>query len=141
LGATSTRPEKSGWIADCPGAFTVPTVLPEVYRSFELTRQKLLILSGLSSLIDWRSYDPTAKKKASPPRDWRGLRARLNMASFVKIEGLPDGVGLFLGKEKRYRRPIVLTERQLRARRANMAKARTFACQANIQVRTGLRPE
>jgi hypothetical protein len=53
----------------------------------------------------------------------------------------PDGVGHFIPEKRKYRRPIVLTPRQVRARRANMAKALIVACQANLQVLLGLRPD
>jgi hypothetical protein len=53
----------------------------------------------------------------------------------------PDGIGLYIRTKYRYPRPIVLTERQLIARRANAAKARVVAGQANLQARLGLRPQ
>ena len=53
----------------------------------------------------------------------------------------PDGLGLLIREKYRYPRPIVLSPRQVAARRANAAKARTFACQADIQVRAGRRPQ
>jgi hypothetical protein len=53
----------------------------------------------------------------------------------------PDGVGLFVREKVRYRRPIILTEPQLLARRANAAKATIALRQAHLDVRLGLRPK
>jgi hypothetical protein len=54
----------------------------------------------------------------------------------------PNGIGLYIRPKPLYRwkRPIVLTNKQLVARRASLAKARQAACQAHVQVRLGTRP-
>jgi hypothetical protein len=70
-----------------------------------------------------------------------GYRGLACMSGLSTDSRPPDGLGLFVPTKRKYRRPIVLTPRQVAARRANAAKARTFACQANIQARTGLRPQ